>query len=199
MPDSSSSIFSGPSRSNSLASTVSSSGASLTRRSRTVTRKRTRTIIGPRRDEEKAEDADQVLDISAANSEEPFSSPVASPSEIPDDPVATSPGAGSDAHSHSDIHGNGDADRSSATFGTFGPLIKDEHEATPGVHEPVLSPSSQPGIAPPPEPIASTPAVSLPYRHRKYDISLNATVQGKRTKPASSDGTSVVFQTCSRS
>jgi len=180
MPDSSSSIFSGPSRSNSLASTVSSSGASLTRRSRTVTRKRTRTIIGPRRDEEKAEDADQVLDISAANSEEPFSSPVASPSEIPDDPVATSPGAGSDAHSHSDIHGNGDADRSSATFGTFGP-------------------SSQPGIAPPPEPIASTPAVSLPYRHRKYDISLNATVQGKRTKPASSDGTSVVFQTCSRS
>ncbi|KIK95278.1 hypothetical protein PAXRUDRAFT_393606 [Paxillus rubicundulus Ve08.2h10] len=160
MPDPLPSTLSGPSRSNSLASTISSSGASLTRRSRTVTRKRTRTIIGACRDKQKAEDADLVLDISAANSAEPFSSPVASPSEIRDNnPVETHPGAGPDAHSRSDIHSSGHADRSSATFGTFAPLIKDEHEATPGAHQPVLPSDSQPGTAPPHEPMASTPAL----------------------------------------
>ncbi|KAF9223878.1 hypothetical protein BS17DRAFT_781346 [Gyrodon lividus] len=157
MSDPSFSIFPGPSRSNSLASTISSSGASLTRRSRTVTRKRTQTITGARRDEQKAEDADQVLDISIANNAEPVSSQVASHSEI-DNPIATHPAASSDALSRSDIHSSGDADRSSATFGTFGPLIKDEQEGPPGAHEPVLSSEGQPAIAPPPASIASPPA-----------------------------------------
>ncbi|KAG2060835.1 hypothetical protein BDR06DRAFT_947347 [Suillus hirtellus] len=75
MQEPSSSKFPGTSRSNSLASTISSSGASLSRRSRT-TRKRTRTIITESRPDDTHAEEDQVLDISAANSAEPFPSPV---------------------------------------------------------------------------------------------------------------------------
>ncbi|KAG2133659.1 uncharacterized protein EDB93DRAFT_1173984 [Suillus bovinus] len=75
MQEPSSSKFPGISRSSSIASTISSSGASLSRRSRT-TRKRTRTITTKSRPDDSRAEEDQVLDISAANSAEPFPSPV---------------------------------------------------------------------------------------------------------------------------
>ncbi|KAF9236750.1 hypothetical protein BU15DRAFT_89036 [Melanogaster broomeanus] len=158
MPDPS--MLPGPSRSNSSASTISSSGASLTRRSRTVTRKRSRTITGgSRRDAQKVEDTDQVLDISAKNSVEFVLSPVASPSELSNNAVATHPLAGPDAPSNFGTQSSGDADRSSATFGTFGP--KNEHEGPPEAQEPLLCSGNQPDIPPPPRPgPVASPATS---------------------------------------
>ncbi|KIJ67075.1 hypothetical protein HYDPIDRAFT_180665 [Hydnomerulius pinastri MD-312] len=155
MPDPSSSIFPGTSRSNSLASSVSSSATGLTRRSRTVTRKRTRTITGgSRQDGVKAEE-DLVLDISSAYSVELVSSPVASPPpETSYTHGVTHPGAGSDVLSNSDIHSSGDADRSNGTFGTFGPLVVDEPQELPGAYGPIIPSESQPGTHV--EPVASS-------------------------------------------
>lgn len=109
MPDSSSAIFPGATRSNSLASTVSSSGASLTRRSRI--RKRTRTTTESSRPECVPSEFDTVLDISASHTQELVSTSVDGPSETPIDPPA----------SHSET-GNttSNPNTSNGTCGTFG-------------------------------------------------------------------------------
>lgn len=161
MPDPSSLSFSGPSRSNSLASTASSSGASLTRRSRT-TRKRTRTITASsHRDEQTTEVVDQVLDISTANNAELALDLVASPPETPTGMLATHRRPGADSVLGFEIRSGPDADRSCTTFGTFGP-IKDGHEASSG-DSPHAHPSpSQPGIVPSSETVVSPPTVRLP-------------------------------------
>lgn len=126
----SSSKFTGTSRSNSLASTISSSGASLSRRSRT-TRKRTRTITN-RPDETRAEE-DQVLDISAANSTEPFPgsapsvssehehSPVTTPFETRSSPISSpvSPPT------------NGDPERSGGVVGDDSLVVKQDAVSPP--------------------------------------------------------------------
>ncbi|KAG1750153.1 hypothetical protein EDB19DRAFT_1678586 [Suillus lakei] len=121
MPEPSSSKFPGTSRSNSLASTISSSGASLSRRSRT-TKKRTRTITtGSRPDDARAEE-DQVLDISAANSAEPFPSPVSTgSSERVLSPVTTRfETTTSPVSSPVNLQLHGDLERSGGTFGAVG-------------------------------------------------------------------------------
>ncbi|KAG6374499.1 hypothetical protein JVT61DRAFT_4542 [Boletus reticuloceps] len=135
MPDPSSLSFLGPSRSNSSASTASSGGASLTRRSRTIARKRTGTIIASSRcDERSTELVDQVLDISTANN-----------ADLVSGMVASNPGTPSSIGS--------DADRSCTTFGTFGPPT-DGHEASPAdsapVHtsQPVVAMSSETAVCP---------------------------------------------------
>ncbi|KAI6108230.1 hypothetical protein F5141DRAFT_1121716 [Pisolithus sp. B1] len=112
MPDSSSVIFPGATRSNSLASTVSSSGASLTRRSRI--RKRTRTTTESSRPECVPSEFDTVLDISASHTQELVSTSVSGPSEEPVDPPASHSETGNNTSS------NFNSNTSNATCGTFG-------------------------------------------------------------------------------
>ncbi|KAI6169140.1 hypothetical protein EDD17DRAFT_464824 [Pisolithus thermaeus] len=112
MPDSSSVIFPGATRSNSLASTVSSSGASLTRRSRI--RKRTRTTTESSRPECVPDEFDTVLDISASHTQELVSTSVSGPSEEPVDPPASHSETGNNTSS------NLNSNTSNATCGTFG-------------------------------------------------------------------------------
>ncbi|KAG8213415.1 hypothetical protein J3R82DRAFT_11917 [Butyriboletus roseoflavus] len=161
MPDPSSVSFPGPSRSNSLASTASSSGASLTRRSR-ITRKRTRTITaGSHRDDKPPEVVDQVLDISVANNADPPSGLVASPQS---GTVATHLRSGAASASGPDVASGSDANRSCTTFGTFGPL-KDGHEASPGDFAHARPPQIQPGLPLPPETVVSPPTTKGKGRH----------------------------------
>lgn len=109
MPDSSSVIFPGATRSNSLASTVSSSGASLTRRSRI--RKRTRTTTESSRPECVPSEFDTVLDISASHTQELVSTSVDGPSETPIDPPASQSETGNTTSNPNTSNG---------TCGTFG-------------------------------------------------------------------------------
>ncbi|KAG6331465.1 hypothetical protein ID866_7624 [Astraeus odoratus] len=127
MPDPSTSIF--PVRSNSLASTVSSSGASLTRRSRI--RKRTRTTTTTSRPEDVPTEFDAVLDISASYSLEPASDPAIDPitSETQNNPTAAHSDTGRDTHSNADTQSNALADTS---YGTFGPIGKEKTPARGG-------------------------------------------------------------------
>ncbi|KAF8127032.1 hypothetical protein EV363DRAFT_1346923 [Boletus edulis] len=128
MPDPSSSSFLGPSRSNSSASTASSSGASLSRRSR-IARKRTGTIIATSRcDERSTELVDQVLDISTANNADLVSGMVASNPGTPNSMLAT--------HARPWGRLRFVLYRSCATFGTFGPPTGG-HEASPADSAPV--------------------------------------------------------------
>ncbi|KAH0832931.1 hypothetical protein J3R83DRAFT_11898 [Lanmaoa asiatica] len=164
MPDPSSISFPGPSRSNSLASTASSSGASLTRRSR-ITRKRTQTITaGSHRDEKSTGVEDQVLDISAANNADSASGLVVRPSGTPNVTLVTHPRPGADSALGSDIRSGSDADRSCTTFGTFGPLT-DSHEALPGDSVHVHPLQSQPGVAPSSETVVPPPTTKGKGRH----------------------------------
>ncbi|KIO09129.1 hypothetical protein M404DRAFT_308084 [Pisolithus tinctorius Marx 270] len=117
MPDSSPIIFPGASRSNSLASTVSSSGASLSRRSRI--RKRTRTTTESSRPECIPTEFDNVLDISASHNQELVSTSLSGPSETPNDPPASHSETGNNI---SDIHNNVNPNTSKETCGTFGPV-----------------------------------------------------------------------------
>ncbi|KAI6006521.1 hypothetical protein F5J12DRAFT_831256 [Pisolithus orientalis] len=117
MPDSSPIIFPGASRSNSLASTVSSSGASLSRRSRI--RKRTRTTTESSRPECIPTEFDNVLDISASHNQELVSTSLNGPSETPNDPPASHSETGNNI---SDIHNNVNPNTSKETCGTFGPV-----------------------------------------------------------------------------
>lgn len=159
MSDPSSLSFPGPSRSNSSASTASSTGTNLTRRSR-ITRKRSRTIIaGSHRDDKGPEVMGKVLDISAANNADSTSGLVASPPETPKGSLTTYPRAGSAMGS--DICSEPDADRSCTTFGTFGPLT-DGHEASPRGSAHVHHSQSQPGVVLSSETVASPPSVCLP-------------------------------------
>ncbi|KAG1887279.1 hypothetical protein F4604DRAFT_1917087 [Suillus subluteus] len=121
MQEPSSSKFPGTSRSNSLASTISSSGASLSRRSRT-TRKRTRTITPESKPDDTHAEEDQVLDISAANSAEPFPSPVRiDSSERILSPVTTRfETTRSPVSSPVNLQLHGDLERSGGTFGAVG-------------------------------------------------------------------------------
>ena len=99
--------FPGTSRSNSLASTASSSGTSLSRRSRT--RKRTRQTEAAR--PEGVLDIDNVLDISASYNEELVSAPA----------MSLSPENLNFHPSKGDSHCTANIDLSNGTGGTFGP------------------------------------------------------------------------------
>ncbi|KAG2076696.1 hypothetical protein BDR04DRAFT_1228043 [Suillus decipiens] len=125
MQEPSSSKFPGTSRSNSLASTISSSGASLSRRSRT-TRKQTKPITAESRPDDTRAEEDQVLDISAANSAEPFPSPVRTGSSK----RVLSPGTTrfetttSPVSSPVNLQPHGDIERSGGTFSAVGGDIR---------------------------------------------------------------------------
>ncbi|KAH7907935.1 hypothetical protein BJ138DRAFT_1158795 [Hygrophoropsis aurantiaca] len=84
MPVQDAKAFPGTSRSNSLASSISSSGASLTRRSRTRAKTRTRTTTAGQSNEQPIDD--EVLDISAAYSADAASASGHS-SEPPNSPL----------------------------------------------------------------------------------------------------------------
>ncbi|KAG9314858.1 hypothetical protein JVU11DRAFT_3955 [Chiua virens] len=164
MPDPSSLSFPGPSRSNSSASTASSSGASLTRGSR-ILRKRTRTITATSRpDEKSAVVVDQVLDISAANSADPPLGMVATASGTPHGTVHTLPRPHADAALGPAISSASDADRSFISFGTFGPPT-DGHEPSPGdVAHSHPSPTRS-GIVSSSEPVVTPPTTKGKARH----------------------------------
>ncbi|KAG0705665.1 hypothetical protein DFH29DRAFT_825861 [Suillus ampliporus] len=147
MQEPSSSKIPGTSRSNSLASTISSSGASLTRRSRT--RKRTRTVTtGTRSDAEE----DQVLDISPANNAEPFPSPVPTvSSECVLSPVTTRfDTRSSPVSSPVNMQTNVDPERSGGTFGVVGGdfhvVVKQDAPSAPAESQPGSQPL--PGFIP---------------------------------------------------
>lgn len=164
MPDPSSLPFPGPSRSNSLASTASSSGASLTRRSR-ISRKRTRTITTDLHPDDKSTAVvDQVLDISAANDVVPALDLVTSPSGTPNSKLATRRRASEDPALRPDVRGGRDANRSGVSLNSFHPLM-DDHETSPADSGRVHTLQNHPGAALPSETVAS-PQVRLLYHFK---------------------------------
>ncbi|KIK42446.1 hypothetical protein CY34DRAFT_804965 [Suillus luteus UH-Slu-Lm8-n1] len=183
MQEPSSSKFPGTSRSNSLASTISSSGASLSRRSRT-TKKRTRTITtGSRPDDTRAEE-DQVLDISAANSAEPFPSPVRTDSSKRLlSPVTTRfETTTSPVSSSVNLQLHGDLERSGGTFGAVGGnlrvAMKQDGPSAPA--------ESQPGS----QALAGfTPTIPIKGKGRGNRAMLTSPPSAFRPNPADSDHT----------
>ncbi|OAX41168.1 hypothetical protein K503DRAFT_798200 [Rhizopogon vinicolor AM-OR11-026] len=176
MQEPSSSKFTGTSRSNSLASTIStisSSGASLTRRSRT--RKRTRTIT-TRPDDTRVEE-DQVLDISVANSTELFGQVPTDTSERELSPVATRfKTRSSPVLSPVNLQTDGDPERSGGTFGAVG---DSSHVA---VKQDFTSVAAATQILP-----ASTPTLPMRGKSRSNRAILTSPPSSFRPNPADND------------
>ncbi|KAG1733622.1 uncharacterized protein EDB91DRAFT_633435 [Suillus paluster] len=178
MPEPSSSKIPGTSRSNSLASTISNSGASLTRRSRTT--KRTRTVTTESRPDGAEED--QVLDISAANSAEPFPSPVPTvSSECVLSPVTTRfETRSSPVSSPVNLQTNSDPERSG---GTFGPVGGDFHVVV-SQDAPSTPAESQPGS----QALAGfTPTIPMKGKGRGNRAMLTSPPSAFRPNPTDSD------------
>ncbi|KAG2347964.1 hypothetical protein BDR05DRAFT_957601, partial [Suillus weaverae] len=181
MQEPTSSKFPGTSRSNSLASTISSSGASLSRRSRT-TRKRIRTITTESRPDVTRAEEDQVLDISAANSAELFPSPVRTDSsERVLSPVTTRfETTTSPISSPVNLQPYGDLERSGETFcavgGDLRVAVKQNGPSAPA--------ESQPGSQ---SLVVFTPTIPIKGKARGNRAMLTSPPSAFRSNPTDSD------------